>query len=308
MRKLLTNRIFILSMLLALILVVAATTAGERGGANPIRNILSLPLTPLQKAFGFVAGKVEDTVGWFRSIGEAETKNAELTARVAELEEQLGDLEQITKQNQELRDALNFRDLFADYRIVGGNIIAKDPGNWFEIFTLDQGLQAGVRTNCPVATAYGLVGRVSRVDALTSRVVSIIDMDSTVSVRVARTRDLLVLRGDVKLKADGLCRVDYLSPSSDIEPGDTLETSGLGGIYPKGIMVGTIEQILNNEGQYDSYAIVRPSVDFRRLEEVLVMIAESDANAAAVDGTGADSGAEAETGGDTEETTSSTGD
>lgn len=272
MLRLLTNKIFILVSFIVLIFVLILATSGETGGANVVRNVLSVPLSPLQRAFTLVIDKVDGLVSHFRNVRDTQQENLSLIIRVNELEQQLSELEELQKKNIELRDALAFRDLYDDYKVIGGNIIAKDPGNWFEVFTIDQGAQSGVQVDATIATPYGLVGRVSRVDAFTSRVVALIDMDSRVSVRVARTRDLLVLRGDVKLRLEGLCRVDYIPPNSDIQPGDVLETSGLGGIYPKGIRIGTVENVLSNEGQYDSYAIVRPSVDFKRLEEVLVMI------------------------------------
>jgi len=154
---------------------------------------------------------------------------------------------------------------------VGCTIIAKDPGNWFEVFTINRGSKDGIEINAPVITAYGLVGRVSQVDLFTSKVTSIIDMDSTVAARVSRSRDILIVRGDAALRNSGLCRMDYISPEVDIMPGDIIETSGLGGIYPKGIIIGQVKEVIRNEGQYDSYAIITPVVDFKRLEEVIVL-------------------------------------
>ena len=121
---------------------------------------------------------------------------------------------------------------------MGCSIIAKDPGNWFEVFTINRGKNDKITADSPVITAYGLVGRVSKTDLISSRVVSIIDIDSTVSARLSKTRDLIVVRGDVELKGKGLCRADYIPPNTDVMPGDTVETSGIGGIYPKELLLG----------------------------------------------------------------------
>ena len=144
-------------------------------------------------------------------------------------------------------------------------------GNWFEVFTINRGSKDGIEINSPVITAYGLVGRVSEVNLFTSKVVSIIDMDSTVAARVSSSRDVLIVRGDASLRSSGLCRMDYISPDVDIMPGDVIETSGLGGIYPKGIIIGQVKDVIRNEGQFDSYAVISPVVDFKRLEEVIVL-------------------------------------
>ena len=132
-------------------------------------------------------------------------------------------------------------------------------------------MKDNITPDSPVITAYGLVGRVSKTDLTTSRIISIIDIDSTVSARLSKSRDLIVVRGDVELKGKGLCRADYIPPNVDVMPGDTVETSGIGGIYPKGIIIGKVVSVISNEGQYDSYAVIEPVVDFKRLEEVIVL-------------------------------------
>jgi rod shape-determining protein MreC len=235
--------------------------------------VLRIPLSPLQKAYALVTGKVG---GYFTDIGslrEARDENLRLKEQIRNLETQELEMAELKRQNAEFRNLLNFKEQYANFGFLGSTIIGKDPGNWFDVFTIDRGVKDGLRAGegYPVISADGLVGRVSNVTLLSSDVISIIDLDSTVSVRVARTRDLLVVRGDIVLKQEGLCRVDYIPPNADLMAGDVLETSGMGDVYPKGIRVGTIERIVRNKGQYDAYAIMKPSVDFMRLEEVEVL-------------------------------------
>lgn len=271
MRRILTNKIFILVLIVILLLALAAVSYSEKSGVNIIGNIISVPAAPLQRAFSFVSEKVGDFFDYFEDVKKTQTENEELLKRISELEQQILDIEKLEKENKMLKDALNFKDQYDEYDFIGSSIIAKDPGNWFEVFTINRGSKDKILPDSPVITAYGLVGRVSKVDLLSSRVVSIIDMDSTISARLSKTRDLIVVRGDVELKSKGLCRADYIPPNADVMPGDTVETSGLGGIYPKGIIIGKIVSVISNEGQYDSYAIIEPVVDFKRLEDVIVL-------------------------------------
>lgn len=271
MRRLFSNKIFIIMLLVVLLLALAIASHSEKSGVNIIGNIISIPAAPLQKAFSFISEKIGDFFGYFEDIRITKSENEELLKKISKLEQEILDLDKLKKENKELRDALNFKDQYEEYDFAGCSIIAKDPGNWFDVFTINKGSKDNIKTDSPVITPYGLVGRVSKIDLISSRVVSIIDIDSTVSARLSKSRDLIVVRGDVELRSKGLCRADYIPPNTDVMPGDTVETSGIGGIYPKGIIIGKVVSVISNEGQYDSYAIIEPVVDFKRLEEVIVL-------------------------------------
>lgn len=271
MRRIFTNKVFILVLIVVLLLGLVVVSYSEKSGVNTISNIVSVPAAPVQRAFTFMTGKVNDFFGYFQDIKATQDKNEELLQRISELERQILDVDRLTKENKELRDALNFKNQYEEYDFIGSSIIAKDPGNWFDVFTINRGSKDGLLADSPVITAYGLVGRVSKTDLVSSRVVSIIDMDSTVSARLSKSRDIIVVRGDVELRSKGQCRADYIPPNTDVMPGDTIETSGIGGIYPQGIIIGKVVKVIKNEGQYDSYAIIQPEIDFKRLEEVIVM-------------------------------------
>jgi len=271
LRRLLKSKFFIIGLVAVVFLALAAVSSAEGSSVRAIGNIVSVPIAPLQRAISFMAEKVGGVFDYFKDVKQTKAQNEELQRKISELEQENRELERLKKENQELRDALNFLDEMENYEPIGCTIIAKDPGNWFEVFTINRGSKDGIEINAPVITAYGLVGRVSEVDLFTSRVTTIIDMDSTVAARVSRSRDIMVVRGDATLRNSGLCRMDYISPDVDIMPGDLIETSGLGGIYPKGIIIGEVKEIIHNEGQFDSYAIISPIVDFKRLEEVIVL-------------------------------------
>jgi len=153
----------------------------------------------------------------------------------------------------------------------GANIIANDAGNWFNTFTVDRGTNDGVQRNSTVISGRGLVGRVSVCGPSTSKVISIIDVDSTVSARVTKTGLRGFVKGDIKLKDKGLCRLEFVAENVDVSVGDRVETSGLGGYFPKGIIIGTIKEIRQINSELNRYAIVEPAVDFERIEEVFVL-------------------------------------
>lgn len=270
MRRLFENKVFIISLVVILLFVLAALTANEDGKLNVFRNAFSVPLNPLQRGIKSVGDSIKGTINFFRDARTSQQENAELKKKLQEAERDLEKVYRLEKENEDLKKLLSFKDQFIQ-DLVGCNVTSKDAGNWFEIFTIDRGSKDGIAVNDPVINANGLVGRVSRVDLLSSKVVSIIDTESSVSARLSKSRDLVILKGDAQLRMDGLCRLDYIPPDVEVSVGDKVETSGMSSLYPKGIIIGEIIQVIKNEGQYDYYAIVKPAVDFRRLEEVAVI-------------------------------------
>lgn len=270
MRRIFGSKIVIIILVIIILFVVAAFTAGEDSKLNAVRNVLTVPLNPLQKAIRGIGDKIKETIHFFQDVRTARAENEVLKEKVQEMERELDKIHRLTKENENLKNLLQFKEQFKQ-ELIGCNIIAKDSGNWFEIFTIDRGSKDGIAVNDPVINANGLVGRVSRVDLLSAKVVSIIDTESSVSARLSKSRDLVILRGDAQLRTEGLCRLDYIPPDVDVAVGDKVETSGMSSLYPKGIIIGEIIQIVKNEGQFDYYAIVKPAVDFKRLEEVAVI-------------------------------------
>lgn len=270
MRRVFENKVFVIILVVIILLVVVAFTAGENSKLSVVRNVLSVPLQPLQRAINSIGESIKDTIHFFQDARTFKKENEELKLRLAEMEREMDKVYKLQKENEELRNLLSFKQQFTQ-ELLGCNIIAKDPGNLFEVFTIDRGSKDGISVNDPVINSNGLVGRVSRVDLLSARVVSIIDTESSVSARLSKSRDLVMLRGDAQLRTQGLCRLDYIPPDVDVSVGDKVETSGMSSLYPKGITIGEIVEVIRNEGQFDYYAIVKPSVDFRRLEEVAVI-------------------------------------
>ena len=272
MRRFLNNKILIIIVVVVLLLALAGVSYSDKSGINIIGNIVSVPAAPLQGAYSFITGRIKSFFGYFENVKSLEEENERLQGEISSLEQQILDIERLEKENKELKDALNFKDQYEEYEFKGCSIIAKDPGNWFDVFTINRGIKDKIQPDSPVITSYGLVGRVSKAELITSKIVSIIDIESTVSARLSKSRDLIVVRGDVELRSKGLCRADYIPPNADVMPGDTIETSGIGGIYPKGIIIGKVVKVIKNEGQYDSYAVIQRMVEFKRLKDVIVLM------------------------------------
>lgn len=248
----------ILIFLSFLILTLRSASESSSGA------FLSL-LAPLQRTL---------TSGWNRLAGFKEKLSADvnensLREEINRLRAKITELEEERLENQRLRQLLSFKERksFAELLAVsvGAKVIGREPTNWYQTVVIDKGKIEGIQKGMPVITAEGVVGYISEVTRNTSRVQLILDRAASVGGLVQRSRENGVVRG----KGDNLLEMIYLFPGADIQEGDLIISSGLGGKYPSGLRIGKVVS-LKKEG-YLQKAEILPAVDFSRLEEVLVL-------------------------------------
>ncbi|HOA81157.1 MAG TPA: rod shape-determining protein MreC, partial [Defluviitaleaceae bacterium] len=212
-----------------------------------------------------------DQINFIKNIKNLEKQNAELSKKVDELSYENKILQQYKDENTRLRKLLDLDKKYADYPKIGAEIIGKDPGNWYNVFLIDKGSNDGLEVDMVVLSGNGLVGHIIEVAPNYSKVLAIIDDRNAVSSKVLRTGDLGIVKGDLSLLNQGLCRMEYVDAEADIIVGDEIVTSNLSDIYPPGIMIGTVKEIETESHGLTKYALIEPVVDFKHLEEVLVI-------------------------------------
>jgi len=255
-----------------LLIVLAVVTSGQRMRLTALEGAMGEVVTPVQGFMYRIATSVSD---FFHSMEERKQMSAryeELKGRVAQLEQQQLKMDETIKENERLRALLDFkedRDLFT---VTGVRVTGKDPGNWFNTLTIGKGSRDGITVNMAVVTDQGLIGRVTDVGSHWSKVRTIVDRQSSVSALIERTRDNGMVKGNNTLTfEDGLCQMINLPLDSDVVAGDRIITSGLDGIFPKGINIGEVVEVSSERREKYKTAIVKPNADFLRIEEVLVV-------------------------------------
>ncbi|HZJ83811.1 MAG TPA: rod shape-determining protein MreC [Clostridia bacterium] len=265
--------VFIVIVVLLIALMIYTEAGRER--ASLLENTLGQVLAPVQKGLYTLSTYVHNI---FAGIGERRNiikEHGELKEKVIQLENDLSELMELEKQNERLKELAMFRDDNKEIIVTGAKVIAKNPGNWFNNITIDRGERHGVSVNMAIVTNEGLVGRVIEVANDWSKIRTIVDGKSAVSGIAQRNRDNGLLKGNNSLGSeDGMCRMIYLPEDSNIAVGDKILTSGLGEIFPKGIYIGEVEKVIKDKRDLYKTAIVRPGVDFQRLEEVLVVTSD----------------------------------
>ena len=251
-----------------LLILIVAFSNGENN-ASFFENVASKLVMPVQNGLTYLKNKISGNDTFFTDINKLKEENEQLLARNSELEQSLRELENIKTENETLKEYLNLTEKYGEYNTVPGYVINKDISNYSKTIVINLGTDDGVAENMTVIADQGLVGYVVSVTDTTAKVQTIIDTASSVSCIMSSNDESIVCKGT--MDDDSSLRAMYIPTDSNIAQGESIETSGLGGIYPKGIHVGTVETVTNTQNLTDRYAIVKTAVDFDKLNTVLVI-------------------------------------
>lgn len=224
---------------------------------------------PFQVTFIKLKNKIDGNSDFFSKAEELEKENEELKKANSQLQENLREYEILKAENDNLKEKMNLTEKYATYSTVSADVINKDISNFGSNLVLNVGTQDGVKKGMTVIADQGLVGYIIEAGKNTSKVKVIIDPASTVSCNISTTDESVICKGTLENNQN--LRVTYIPLEADLIVGDSVETSGVGGVYVRGIHIGTIKEIITTTNVTDRYAIVETAVDFSKLNTVLVI-------------------------------------
>ncbi|MCK6555678.1 rod shape-determining protein MreC [Candidatus Binatia bacterium] len=247
-------------------LLLLSSTAQRPGRPDPLARVVLEVMRPLQAAV--TAGIDVAGDGWTTYVGlvGVRRENERLARRVLELEQQLVRLNEVEQAEKRLAGLLGFRSSL-DLPLLAALVVGRDPLPVFGTLTVNRGEADGIRRNMAVLSAQGVVGRTIDTSPNAARVLLITDHNSGVDAVVQRTR----ARGIVEGALDGRCVMKYLKREEDVEVGDAIVTSGLDGIFPKGVSIGTVTHVTRGTRGLLQVAEVQPSAPLDRVEEVVIV-------------------------------------
>ena len=257
----------IVTILILILLVVLTNT--ENSNLSYIENIANKLVNPIQNGLTYVKNKVNGNSSFFSNINDIKNENENLKNKNNELEERLREFETIKAENQTLKEYLDLTKKYTDYKTVAADVISRDISNYSKTIVINAGTKSGIKENMTVIASEGLVGYVISATDTTSKVQTIIDSSSNTSSILSSSRDSVVCKG--QLEEHNNLKAVYIPTDATVAGGDSVETSGLGGIYPKGIYIGKISKVVNTNNLNDRYAMVETAVNFNKLETVLVI-------------------------------------
>lgn len=252
-----------------IILVIIVVFSNMEANTSFFENIANKLVMPVQNGLTYLKNKVSGNSTFFTDINNLKSENENLKEKNSQLEQSLRELENIKSENETLKEYLGLTEKYGEYKTVPGYVINKDISNYSKIIVINIGKKDGIEENMTVIADEGLVGHVVSVTDNTAKVRTIIDTSSSISCLMSTNKESIVCKGTLDSNTE--LKAMYISTDANLVQGDSIDTSGLGGIYPKGIHVGTIKKIVTTKNITDRYAIVETAVNFNKLNTVLVV-------------------------------------
>ena len=256
----------------AVIAVAMAALSFFSVTSSPLVNMTKTLTSPFRSAYTAVATWFNDKQNYYRNTTALEEENAALRQRIAQMEEDIRQAELDSDENQRLRELLELREQRRDFQLEAALITEHAVSNWTSSLSLNKGTAHGVENgDCVIDETGALVGIVREVGVNWCTVLTIVDTDTSLGAQVFRTKDLGIAQGDFALMEENRLRLEYLSAGSQLLGGDVVQTSGLGGFYPSGLVIGTVDVVQIDDSGSASYAVLIPSVEFDDLTEVFII-------------------------------------
>jgi len=257
----------VVTVIILVLLVVFTNTNSEK--VSVIENIASNVVMPIENGLTYLKNKINNNDKFFENIDQLKTENKSLKEKNSELEKQLREFEIIKNENSQLKEQLNLAKKYGEFKTVPGTIISRDISNYSKTLVINVGSDNGIKEKMTVIADEGLVGYVVSTTNKTAKIQTIVDSASSTSCLASSTRDTMICKGTIENRPE--LSASNIATDARIIQGDSVETSGLGGIYVKGIHVGTIKKVNKGSNKTDSYATIETAVDFEKLETVLVI-------------------------------------
>ena len=239
---------------------------------TPVTGIAGYVVTPIQKGMNTLGSFLSGFSTNMTDAAALREENQRLQAQVDTLTQENSKLVLNKEELDRLQSLLSLKEQYSDYDTVGARVISKGAGNWFSSFTIDKGSDDGISVDCNVMAGAGLCGIVTSVGPNWSRVRAIIDDNSNVSAMISTTSDTCIIAGNLQLIDEGtLSLVKLTDDNNHVHVGDKVVTSSISEKFLPGILIGYISELNNDSNNLTKSGTVNPAVDFKHLQEVLVI-------------------------------------
>lgn len=264
---------FKILVIVAVFLVGIMAYAGANGRLTAApQELLSVVLTPLQKVTSALSGGAASVWEKYTSIDDVMDRNEQLEAENAELRQQMVDYDRIKAENDAYKALARIQDTNSEASYVSAFVIGRDPLDEFGGFTLDQGSTDGVAVNDAIISDRGyLLGVVVEVDATSCKVMTILHPSFNAAGVISRTRENGIITGSADYAADGQCVLTNLDRATEARKGDQVITTGLGGVFPGNLLVGTVQEVVPEQSGKSSSAVILPGADPRTVKHVFII-------------------------------------
>ena len=262
-----------LLLLAAVLLTLVLALGAQILGFDPVTSALEVLATPFRSASAAVSSWTQARYDRAFRYEELAAENEALRRRVAELERDAIAGQDAQRENERMKDLLGLAEARPELQYRDAAVVRRASYNWTADLTIDRGASGGVENgDCVIDQNGYLIGVVTEAGINSSRVTTILDPRLELGGRVARTDEDAILEGDFTLMQEGLLRLSFVSEEAKLVTGDQVTTSGLGGVYPRGLVAGAVRSIIVEEDGVSRYAQVEPAADIAGVQYVYVIV------------------------------------
>ena len=259
-------------IVVAVVLVLALIAGALGGRAGFLTNLDGIVRAPLQKAATVTAQWLESIYGYIYKYDQLQAENEQLRTQLAEAQAQAREGQEAIAENERYRDLLGFTQRHTDFELEPANVVSYGASNWSSTLTLSKGSDSGIAVgDCVMNESGALVGQVIETGSTWATVRTVIDVDMSVGGYISGSGATAMVLGDFTLMQQGCVRFGYLAEGMSIFTGDTVLTSGKGGAFPAGLVVGTITDVRTEAGGQQTYGVITPACDLGELLQVFVI-------------------------------------
>ena len=257
----------------AVIAVALALLSYFSTNASPLVDLANTITSPFRAVCTSVSGWFTDKQNYYEDVTALKAENEALKKQIAEMEATVRQGEAASQENVFLRDLLDLRQQRRDLSdFETATVTERGVTNWTASLTVSRGTNDGLEVgDCVMDENGNLVGTVSAVGTNWATILTLVDTDTSIGAQVFRTGELGVAQGNFALMGENRLRLDYLPAGCELLGGDLVVTSGLGGFYPAGLVIGSVEEVQLDDSGAASYAVLVPAVDFDALQQVVIL-------------------------------------
>ena len=266
------NGIKVAIIVIAVVLLVGISAAARGGQISFVQNVTGILEAPLKRVLSSAVNWVDGIYGYIFEYDSLRAENESLRAQLAEAQESARDGIEASEENTRLRRLLDLREQHTDYVLESSKVVLWSSSNWSSTFNISKGSSSGIELGAPVITEYGaVVGQITELGDTWATVSTIIDVDMSVGAFVGASGNSGMVVGEFGLMWDKQAKLTFLADGAQIFVGDDVLTSGSGGAFPAGLVIGTLTAVQTEAGGQIEYGIVEPQCDLDSLVQVFII-------------------------------------
>ena len=262
-----------IGIIIAAVAIIIGFTGASRGGQiSLLQNITGIVEAPIKKVLSSTVNWFDTIYGYLYQYDSLQAENESLRSQLADAQQSARDGIAASEENARLRELLNLREKHTDYEMESCKVVLWSSSNWSSSFTISKGKSSGIELNDPVVTEYGVVvGQVTELGETWATVSTVLDVDMSIGAYVSGSGSSGMVIGEYALMKKKAAKLTFLADGAQLFVGDEVLTSGSGGAFPAGLVIGTISNIQTEAGGQIEYGLIKPTCNFDSLVQVFVI-------------------------------------